>query len=126
MQAKPTTRVSAPLPVWAAAMAFAAFAALTLLQLPALAADEVELSIAIKDHKFDPAELKVPAGKAIKLTVRNLDSTAEEFESRPLKVERVIAGNSTAVIRIKALSKGSYKFFGEFHEKTAQGVLVAE
>jgi plastocyanin len=97
-----------------------------LLQLPALAADEVELSIAIKDHKFDPAELKVPAGKAIKLTVRNLDSTAEEFESRPLKVERVIAGNSTAVIRIKALSKGSYKFFGEFHEKTAQGVLVAE
>ena len=90
----------------------------------ALAADEVEVAISIKDHKFDPAEVKVPAGKAIKLTVKNLDTTAEEFESKPLKVEKVIAGNATAVIRLKALTKGSYKFFGEYHEKTAQGVLI--
>jgi len=95
-------------------------------QRSALAADDVEVAISIKDHKFDPAEVKVPAGKAIKLTVKNLDSTAEEFESKPLKVEKVIAGNTTAVIRLKAQSKGSYKFFGEYHEKTAQGVLIVE
>jgi plastocyanin len=93
---------------------------------PTLAADEVEATISIKDHKFDPAELKVPAGKAIKLTVKNLDSSAEEFESHSLKIEKVIAGKATAVIRIKPLKKGSYKFFGEYHEKTAQGVLIAE
>lgn len=92
----------------------------------ARAADEVEVTISIKDHKFEPAEVKVPAGKAIKLTVKNLDASAEEFESKPLKVEKVIAGNSTAVIRLKPLTKGSYKFFGEYHEKTAQGVLIAE
>ena len=97
-----------------------------LVQQPALAADEVEVTISIKDHKFDPAEVKVPAGKAIKLTVKNLDATAEEFESKSLKVEKVIAGKGTAIIRLKALTKGSYKFFGEYHEKTAQGVLIAE
>ena len=93
---------------------------------PALAADEVEATISIKDHKFEPAELKVPAGKAVKLTVKNLDPTAEEFESHPLKVEKVIAGKGTAVIRLKPLAKGSYNFFGEYHEKTAQGMLIAE
>lgn len=92
----------------------------------ARAADEVEVTISIKDHKFDPAEVKVAAGKAIKLTVKNLDATAEEFESKTLKVEKVIAGKGTAVIRLKPLAKGSYKFFGEYHEKTAQGVLIAE
>jgi plastocyanin len=93
---------------------------------PASAADEVEATISIKDHKFEPAQVKVPAGKAIKLTVKNLDSSAEEFESHSLKVEKVIAGKATAVIRIKPQKKGSYKFFGEYHEKTAQGVLIAE
>src|SRR5262245_10105220 len=92
----------------------------------AMAADDVEVTISIKDHRFDPAEVKVPAGKPIKITVKNLDSTAEEFESKSLKVEKVISGNSTAVIRLKPQSKGSYKFFGEYHEKTAQGVLLAE
>jgi plastocyanin len=102
------------------------FATLPAPQHAAMAADEVEVTISIKDHKFEPAEVKVPAGKAIKLTVKNLDSTAEEFESKPLKIEKVIAGNGTAVIRLKAQAKGTYKFFGEYHEKTAQGVLSAE
>jgi plastocyanin len=93
---------------------------------PARAAEEVEATISIKDHKFEPAELKVPAGTAIKLTVKNLDATPEEFESHPLKVEKVIAGKGTAVIRLKPLAKGSYNFFGEYHEKTAQGMLIAE
>ena len=90
------------------------------------AADEVEVTISIKDHKFDPAEIKVPAETAIKLTVNNLDPTPEEFESDPLGVEKVIAGNASAAIRLKPLAKGSYAFFGQFHEDTAQGTLVAE
>jgi plastocyanin len=92
----------------------------------AAAADSTELSISIKDHKFDPSQLKVPAGKAIKLTVNNLDATAEEFESSALDVEKVVAGKSSAVVRLKALAKGSYPFVGEYHEETAKGVLIAE
>ncbi len=100
--------------------------ALGLLAIAPARAAETELTIEIKDHKFSPSELKVPAGTPIKLTVKNLDATAEEFESHPLHVEKVIAGNATATVRIKPLDKGSYKFVGEYHEDTAKGTLVAE
>ncbi len=93
---------------------------------PAAAAEEAEVTISLKDHKFDPAEIKVPAAKAIKLTVNNLDATPEEFESHPLGVEKVIAGKGTATIRLKPLAKGSYAFVGEYHEETAKGTIIAE
>lgn len=93
--------------------------------LPA-ASSETEITIEIKDHKFSPAEIKVPASTPIKLTVKNSDATAEEFESHPLGVEKVIAGNAKATIRIRPLDKGTYKFIGEYHEATAKGTLVAE
>jgi plastocyanin len=93
---------------------------------PAVGADDIEITLTIKDHKFEPAELKVPAGKPIKLTVKNLDPTPEEFESHALKVEKVITGKATQLIRLKALAKGTYPFVGEYHEKTAKGVIIAE
>jgi plastocyanin len=92
---------------------------------PALA-QNAAVQISIKDHRFQPAEVRVPAGKPITLQVRNLDPTPEEFESKTLRVEKVIPGNSEATIQLRALQPGRYKFFGEFNEKTAQGVLVAE
>lgn len=91
----------------------------------ALAAD-VQYELIIKNHQFSPAELKIPAGKKIRLTVINQDSTPEEFESHALNREKIIAGNARANIYIGPLSPGKYAFFGEFHEKTAQGVIVAE
>ena len=106
-----------------------AAAALFLAAAPAMvpaahAADE--LTITIRDHKFEPTELRVPAGKRITLTVVNDDATAEEFESRPLKVEKVIAGKSKAVVRFGPLKPGRYPFEGEFHSTTAKGVVIAE
>jgi plastocyanin len=94
--------------------------------LPAAAADQAEVAIEIKDHKFEPAEIKVPAATPIKITVKNSDGSAEEFESHPLGVEKVIAGNASATIRLKPLDKGSYAFIGEYHEATAQGKIIAE
>lgn len=85
-----------------------------------------EFSITIKDHKFSQSELKVPAGKRITLTVINEDPTPEEFESHPLKVEKVIPGKSQAVVRFGPLKPGRYNFVGEFHESTAKGVVIAE
>ncbi len=101
-------------------------AALTLgLAAPALAAD-VEVLLVIKDHRFEPAELKVPAGQRVKLIVHNQDKTPEEFESKSLNREKVIPGGGKATIFIGPLKPGRYGFFGEFNEKTAQGVVVAE
>jgi plastocyanin len=110
----------------AAALAAIALGLLVPLSQVGAAEEEAEVTISLKDHKFDPAEIKVPAAKAIKLTVKNLDATPEEFESHPLGVEKVIAGNGTATIRLKPLAKGSYAFVGEYHEETAKGKIVAE
>ncbi len=83
-------------------------------------------SLTIKDHKFDPAELKIPADKAATLVVKNLDATPEEFESKPLRIEKVVPANSEATFQLRALKPGRYKFFGEFHEDSAKGELVVE
>ena len=92
---------------------------------PAMAAD-AELSLMIKDHRFVPSEIKVPARQKIKLIVHNQDASAEEFESHELNREKVIAGGTKATIFIGPLKPGRYPFYGEFNVKTAQGVLIAE
>jgi hypothetical protein len=89
-------------------------------------ADDPEFSLVISDHKFQPAEIRVPAGQKIKLLIHNQDKTPEEFESHALNREKVIAGGAKATIFVGPLHAGSYPFVGEFHEKTASGVLVAE
>jgi len=97
-----------------------------LLTLAPAAAHAQEYVLTIKDHKFTPEELKVPANKRVIITVVNDDATAEEFESSVLKVEKVIAGNSRGTVRIGPLAPGRYPFIGEFHEATAKGVVIAE
>jgi plastocyanin len=99
--------------------------AVLLLPVAGNAADS-NFTLTIRDHRFQPAELIVPAGKKIKLTVVNEDSTAEEFESHALNREKVIPANSSTTIYIGPLSPGRYSFVGEFHEQTAQGTVVAQ
>ena len=91
----------------------------------AVAADD-EIALTIKDHRFDPVEVAVPAGKKVKLVVTNRDATPEEFESHALDIEKVIAGGATATITIGPLDPGRYEFVGEFHEDSAKGVVIAE
>jgi len=85
-----------------------------------------ELTLTIKEHKFTPSEIKVPANKRVQLTVINDDPTPEEFDSSALKVEKVIAGKSRGVVRIGPLPPGRYPFIGEYHEDTAKGTVIAE
>jgi hypothetical protein len=85
-----------------------------------------EFTITIKDNKFEPAELRVPAKKRFTVYVVNDDATPEEFESAPMKVEKIIPGKSKALIRIGPLDPGRYDFVGEFHADTAKGVMIAE
>jgi plastocyanin len=96
-----------------------------LLPLLAHAADE-NYKLVIKDHRFQPTELTVPSGKKIKLLVENQDATPEEFESHTLNREKVITGTASATIYIGPLAPGRYPFIGEFHEATAQGVIIAQ
>ena len=85
-----------------------------------------DFSLTIKDHRFEPPELEVPAGKEFTLNVTNEDATAEEFESDDFDAEKVIAGHQSAVINLGPLDPGRYEFYGEYHEDSAKGALVAK
>lgn len=100
--------------------------ALALAATAAAAEGPAEFTLTIKDHKFEPAELTVPAGQKVKLKVVNADPTPEEFESHELKREKVIPGGATATIVVGPLKAGTYPFFGEFNPKTAQGKLIVK
>jgi len=89
----------------------------------ARADDAVSLSITIKDHQFDPAELHAPPGKAIAIHVKNLDAIVSEFESGDLHFEKIIPVGNEAVVYVRALQPGRYNFYDDFHHDT-QGFLV--
>ncbi len=93
---------------------------------PVLADDHLTFTTVIKDHKFSPAEITVPAGQKFKLIVDNQDPTPEEFESHSLKREKIITGNSKGIILLGPLEPGTHQFFGEFNEATAQGRLIVK
>jgi hypothetical protein len=93
---------------------------------PAFADELQNIDITIKEHRFSPAEIHVPAGKPTVLTIKNEDSTPEEFDSSALKVEKVIAGGRAAKVQLRPLGVGRYPFMGEYHADTAQGVVIAE
>ncbi len=86
----------------------------------------LEVDLIIKDHKFEPEILELPAGKKIRITVYNKDNTIEEFESFDLKREKIVLANSKARVILAPLKPGEYKFFGEFHEETAQGKIIVK
>jgi len=98
---------------------------LALAPVPAGAADP-EIPLTIEKNRFEPAEIKVKAGAPFVLVITNKDKSAEEFESKDLKIEKVIAGGKTVKVKVPALKAGTYKFVGEYHEATAQGRIVAE
>lgn len=89
-------------------------------------AGDLEFNLTIKNHRFEPTELRVPANKKIKILVDNQDTTPEEFHSDSLKREKVIAGKSKGVVLVGPLKAGSYSFMGEFHEATAKGIVIAQ
>jgi hypothetical protein len=103
-----------------------AFGIVGLLTAGAAAARADDYVLTIKEHRFAPTEIKVPANQRVMITVVNEDATPEEFESSPMKVEKVIAGKSKGVVRIGPLKPGRYPFIGEYNEATAKGVVVAE
>ena len=100
-------------------------ALITFISFPALA-DVPEYTITIKDHKFTPETVEIPANTKVRLIVKNEDPSAEEFESQELKREKIIQGKSKANIFVGPLKSGEYKFFGEFNPKTAQGKLLVK
>jgi hypothetical protein len=97
------------------------------LAMPALAdGPAAPIALSLKDHRFTPSEIHVKANTMAVILLSNQDTTAEEFDSNALKVEKVIAGNAQGYVRIRPLAPGRYPFMGEYHSDTAQGVVISE
>jgi hypothetical protein len=62
------------------------------------AAQQVSLSTTIKNKTFQPSVLKAPANRPIVITIHNADGAAAEFESRTLRVEKVVPAGGTIVV----------------------------
>jgi plastocyanin len=83
-------------------------------------------TIIIKNHQFIPAQLTVPAGKKLQVTVDNQDPTPEEFESSDLDREQIVQGNHQITVFIGPLDPGTYHYWGDFHQDTTKGVIIAK
>jgi hypothetical protein len=102
-------------------------AVLTLLALPALALaeDMPTFRLELNDGKLSQTRIVVPAKTRFKIEVINRGKTPAEFESLPLRKEKVLAPGAESFVVIQSLSPGEYKFFDDFHP-AAQGVIVAK
>ena len=100
--------------------------ALVLAMATSASAQDPAYTLVIKEHQFQPTEIEIPAGQKIALTVKNNDSTPEEFESTELRREKVVAGGEEITVYIGPLKPGKYEFFGDFNPKTARGHIVVK
>jgi Cupredoxin-like domain len=107
-------------------LTLAAICAIAMLPVsPSQAQQATEVQVSYSNGQFQPSELRAPADKPITVRVKNLDAKAMEFESKSLRVEKVVAAKSEGVINVRALKPGRYEFYDDFNEK-ARGALVVQ
>jgi len=107
-------------------LTLAAICAIAMLPVsPSQAQQATEVQVSYSNGQFQPSELRAPADKPIAVRVKNLDAKAMEFESKSLRVEKVVAAKSEGVINVRALKPGRYEFYDDFNEK-ARGALVVQ
>jgi len=92
---------------------------------PSRAQQAIEIRLTYSNGQFQPSQVSAPADKPIVFRIKNADAKAMEFESKSLRVEKVVAANSEGVINVRALKPGRYEFYDDFNEK-ARGALTVQ
>ena len=113
-------------PLRALSLLLFAFAAITFAGLTAQAEDPSAYQIVLKGKAFAPDRLEVPAGKTFFIKVKNENDAPAEFESKDFKVEKIVAGHSEILARVKALKPGTYTFFDDYHADETRGIIIAQ
>lgn len=90
------------------------------------AADPVTYELSIKGKVFSPAEIKVKAGEAFRIKLTNANAIPVELESSVLGFEKVVGGESSILVNVRAQKPGTYKFYDDFHPSESVGHVVAE
>ena len=81
--------------------------------------------VTAKDGRLSPGRIEVPAGKRIKLTIRNEGRGPVEFENLDLRLEKVLVPGSASFVVTPPLRPGVYIFIDEFHPDTGSMQLIA-
>ncbi len=94
---------------------------------PALAADDpYVVKIVARDGIYTPPNIEVPANTRIKIMITNEGKEPMEFESLPLKIEKVLAPGASSSVVIQRLKPGQYPFWDEFHPDNSKGFIIAK
>ena len=98
-----------------------------MLSIDAVQAQELPtFKLVARDGKWFPEVLAVPANTRFRLEITNQNAGPEEFESKELHKELVLAPGVTRVLVFAPMKPGTYPFFGEFHPQTARGRIVVK
>jgi heme/copper-type cytochrome/quinol oxidase subunit 2 len=98
--------------------------AIPLLLTVSVQAQTPAFSVTIRNHRFVPDQIEVPANQKVEVHVINADPTPAEFESFELRREKVVAAGQEITLYIGPLKPGSYEFFDDFNP-SARGHVVA-
>ena len=93
---------------------------------PPQADGPVLVQLSLKDHRFSPETVTVPANRPIRIELANHDPASEEFDSEDLRVEKDITPHGKISFLVGPLKPGAYSFMGELHADTASGEIVAK
>lgn len=74
------------------------------------------------DGTVEPARLEVPAGR-FKLVLVNRSNEPVEFESLPLRKEKVLGPGVESFVVLTISRPGEYPYFDDFHQEV-KGTLV--
>jgi len=108
-------------------LAWCSLVCLLLLSIDAVQAQEPPtFKLVARDGKWFPEVLEVPANTRFRLEITNQNAGPEEFESKELHKELVLAPGVTRVLVFAPMKPGTYPFFGEFHPQTARGRIVVK
>lgn len=92
----------------------------------ARAEEPASYTVVLRGGRIEPERLEVPAGRRIKLALRNEGPGPCEFENLELRVEKVLAPGASSFVVVAPLRPGSYRFVDEFHPDTGRLELVAK
>lgn len=92
----------------------------------ASSSDLPTFEVVARDGRLTPERIEVPAGKRIKLVIRNEGRGPIEFENLDLRVEKVLAPGASSFVVTPPLRPGSHEFIDEFHPATGKMQLIAK
>lgn len=97
------------------------------LAVPAAGAQQLpSFTITVKDGRFSPDRLEVPADTRVKLVLKNEGPGPLEFENPEMHVEKVISAGVTSFVVLPRLQPGQYDFIDEFNPFTGELKVIAK